>query len=90
MSCRKGTRSSLDMCKSKQCNYEELRYKKKKINNIKETEERIITKQYKNKLHKELLKKVETIYESTNQFFSTYYIRIIIFFCMRHLIFCII
>ena len=62
MSCGKGTRSSLDMCKSKQCNYEELRYKKKKINNIKETEERIITKQYKKKLHKELHKIVETIY----------------------------
>ena len=28
MSCGKGTR--LGMCKSKECNYEELRYKKKK------------------------------------------------------------
>ena len=62
MSCGKGTRSSLSMCKGKQCNYEELRDKKKEMYKIKETEERIITKHYKKKLHKELLKKVETIY----------------------------
>ena len=62
MSCGKGTRSSLGMCKGKQCNYEELRYKKKKINKIKETEECIITKHYKKKFHTELLKKVEKIY----------------------------
>ena len=37
MSCGKGTRSSLGMCKGRQCNYEKLRYKKKKINKTKET-----------------------------------------------------
>ena len=58
MSCGKGTRSKLGMCKSKECNYEELRYKKKKM----ETEEQILTKYLKKKLHTELLKKVETKY----------------------------
>ena len=62
MSCGKGTRSKLGMCKSKECNYEELRYKKKKIIKIKETEEQILTKFFKKKLHAELLKKVETKY----------------------------
>ena len=62
MSCGKGTRSTLGMFKSKQCNYEELKYKKKKIIRIKETEEQILTKYFKKKLPIELLKKVETIY----------------------------
>ena len=60
--CGKGTRSTLGMCKSKQCNYEELRYEKKTIIKIKETEEQILTKYFKRELHIELLKKVETIY----------------------------
>ena len=62
MSWGKGTGSTLGMCKSKQCNYEELRYKKKKIIKIKETEEQILTKYFKRKLHIELLKRVETVY----------------------------
>ena len=47
ISCGKGTRSSLSMCKGKQCNYEKLRYKKKKMNKIKEAEEHIVAKYYK-------------------------------------------
>ena len=62
MSCGKGTRSKLGMYKSKECNYEELRYKKKKSIEIKETEEQILTEYFKKKLHTELLKKVETKY----------------------------
>ena len=63
MTCGKGTRSTLGMCKSKQCNYEELRrYETKKIIKIEETEEQILTKYFKRKLHIELLKKVETVY----------------------------
>ena len=61
MSCGKGTRSSLGMYKGKQCNYEELRYRNKKVIKIKETEEQILTKYFKKKLHLESLKKVETI-----------------------------
>ena len=62
MSCGKGTRSSLGMCKGRQCNYEKLRYRKKKINKTKETEEHIIIKHYKKILLEELIKKVKTIY----------------------------
>ena len=57
MSCGKGTRSSLGMCKGRQRNYEKLRYKKKKINKTKETEEHIIIKHYKKILLEELIKK---------------------------------
>ena len=62
MSCGKGTTSKLGMCKSNECNYDELRYKKKKIIKIKETEEQILAKYFKRKLLEDLLKKVETIY----------------------------
>ena len=50
MSCGKGTRSKLGMCKSKECNYDELRYKNKKIIKIMETEEQILVKYFKKKL----------------------------------------
>ena len=62
MSCRKGTRSSLGMCKGGQCNHEKLRYKKKKINKVKEAEKHIIIKHYKKILFEEPIKKVKTIY----------------------------
>ena len=62
MSCGKGTRSKLGMCKGNGCAYDELRYKKKKIKKIKERDEQVLFKYFKKKLLAELLKKVETIY----------------------------
>ena len=61
MSSGKGTRPSLGMCKGGQCNYGKLRYKKKKINKTKETEEHIIIKHYKKILLEELIKKAKKI-----------------------------
>ena len=61
ISCGKGTRSKLSMCKGIGCNYDEIRYKKIKIKKIKERDEQVLFKYFEKKFLEELLKKVETI-----------------------------
>ena len=59
--CGKERRSSVSICNDKSCDYEKLRYTKKKSNKAKEMEEHILIKHDKKKMHEEIIRKAKTI-----------------------------
>ena len=64
--CGKRTRSKYGTCYKKGCDYEKLRQANIMVKKTKEREDCIITKHYKKKLHEEIMKKVEAIYQIIN------------------------